>query len=203
MNFQLTLEQQRKLLELYQSFNIPDNGINIKIKPTNIDVKVNGLETTLIVPEGYQEKKRKHIDLYIEEAYNADFDFDMSVHNEEDLQTLLKFSIDTTITNGQRILAYSKIWTQVTRKIENKEVTSEQVKRIIWSSIKRNGTRFLRIAQRAHKVMDIMGDYFPRKLELITPTWLQHLKVAEFDNFVIRSRAKYRKGIEHLTGARE
>ncbi|CAG8601317.1 10018_t:CDS:2 [Diversispora eburnea] len=45
---------------------------------------------------------------YIEDAYDAKYELDQTVNNEENFDTLLRFTIDPSKSNGQKIQAYSK-----------------------------------------------------------------------------------------------
>jgi hypothetical protein len=60
----------------------------------------------------------------------------------------------------------------------------------------------MRIAKRSHEVMEAVGEFFPRKFEIITPTWLLNVNNTEFEDFLERTTVRYRLGIEHLAGAR-
>ncbi|CAG8799075.1 25473_t:CDS:1 [Dentiscutata erythropus] len=200
MNLQLTSEQQQKLIDLYQSFH-PTPNINIQFNPGTIKIKINSCETTVIVPE--TKTKRKPMSKYIEDAYDAEYELDQTVNNEENFDTLLRFTIDPSKSNGQKIQAYSKVWNQVTQKIKREGETTDQIKRNIWNLIQRNGTRFLRIAQKSNKVTEVVGEFLPRRFEHITPTWLSHIKNEEFEEFLIKLKARYRQEIELLAGARE
>jgi hypothetical protein len=203
MTLPLSSDQQQKLLDLYQSFQVPINEVTIQMNSGAIRVKCNNNETVIIVPEISKKSKKKDINLYIEEAYNADIEIDMTVQNEEDYPTLLQYAIDKEKSNGQRILAYSKVWEQAMLKIKNEKKTLTQLQIEIWTLINRHGKRFLGIAQRSHKLIEVVGDYLPRDFKLITPTWLLHTKSQEFESFIEMSKAKYREGIEPLAGARK
>jgi hypothetical protein len=61
----------------------------------------------------------------------------------------------------------------------------------------------MRTAQKANQVMEVMGNSFPRKLEVITSTWLRHIKNSDFKEFLELTKARYREEIEFLAGARE
>jgi hypothetical protein len=174
------------------------------MKPGVIKVENNLSKTTIIVPERFNKSiKRRNIQQYVEEAYNAEMEIDLSVYKETDLNKLLSFTIDSEKSNGQRILAFSKSWEILSKKLKQKETTSSQIQKDIWSQIKRNGIHFMRTAQKANQVMEVMGNSFPRKLEVITSTWLRHIKNSDFKEFLELTKARYREEIEFLAGARE
>jgi hypothetical protein len=199
MNLQLSTEQQQMLVNLYRSFNIHTDKVTIQMSLSSIKIQRNNSETTLVIPEN--KSKRKSMDSCIEETYNADCETELTVITEENLDQLLEYAIDPSLSNGQRILAYSKIWEKGNKKIKLKETSPEQFQNYVWRKIKRNGPRFLRIADRSFQLMEVVGGYLPRKFELITPTWLQNLKLDEFNSFIDRSKARYRQSIELLAGA--
>jgi hypothetical protein len=199
MELQLSDTQQQKLFELYRILQVPPNEVNIQMSSGKIQVKCNEIETTLLVPTF---NKKRNIELFVNEAYDADIDFDMTVKDEENLIKLLQYASDPHMANGQKILAYSKIWEKSNRRVKEEGTSLLTIKRELESLTNKNSGRIMRIAKGAHKVMEIMGDFFPRKLELITPTWLQHVKRDDFESFLVQTQIKYRKGIEHLAGAR-
>lgn len=201
MELQLSPKQQQKLIELYQILQVPPNNVTIRMSPGTIKVKCNEIKTTLVVPESSLNTRKRNLDLFIEEAYNADVDFDMTVKDEEEFNKLLQFIVDPNKANGQKILAYSKIWEKCSQR--NKDgVSMLTINTEINSITNKNSGRLLRIAKKAHQVMEVMGDFFPRKLKLITPTWLQHVRSSDFESFLVGTKLKYRQGIEHLAGAR-
>jgi hypothetical protein len=204
MELQLSPTQQNSLLELYQSLANTSKEITIRMKPGVIKVENNLSKTTIIVPERFNKSiKRRNIQQYVEEAYNAEMEIDLSVYKETDLNKLLSFTIDSEKSNGQRILAFSKSWEILSKKLKQKETTSSQIQKDIWSQIKRNGIHFMRTAQKANQVMEVMGNSFPRKLEVITSTWLRHIKNSDFKEFLELTKARYREEIKFLAGARE
>jgi len=204
MEFQLSSSQQQTLLELYQSLVNPSKEIIIQMKPGVIKIKSNNSKATIIVPERYNKNTRKrNLHAYVEEAYHAEMELNLSLMDETNLENLLQLSIDSTQSNGQRIMAYSMSWEIISQRIKQKEVTSSQVQKEIWDKIKRNGIHFIRTAQKAHQVMEVIGNSLPRKLEIITPTWLRHIKNSDFEEFLESTKARYREEIEHFAGAQE
>jgi hypothetical protein len=201
MELQLSTEQQQKLISLYQSFGAHTNEITIQMNKGKIEVKCNNIQTSFIVPAKPTSKKRK-IDQYVEEAYNADIDLDMTVNNEENIENLLQFIQDPTQSNGQKLLAYSKFWTNCNKKRKVEGLSVKTLKSEISSITTRNIDRLMRIAKRSHEVMEVVGEFFPRKFEIITPTWLLNANNADFESFLERTTVRYRLGIEHLAGAR-
>ena len=202
MELKLSPEQQQKLINLYKSFYAHTNEVTVQMRKGNIKVKCNNLETTLIVPNVFSGSKKRNIDLLVDEAYDAEVDFDMTVKDEENLSTLLQFTKDPNLSNGQKILAYSKVWENCKKRKLNGE-SSITIQTEVNTITNRNSDRLLRIANKSSQVMEVVGDYFPRDFKLITPTWLQHVKSADFEEFLEKTKLKYRKGIEHLAGARE
>ena len=200
MELQLSDAQQQKLLDLYRILHVPPNEVNIQMSSGRIHVKCNEIETTLLVPAS--TKRKRDINLFVNEAYEADIDYDMTVKDEEDFSNLLLYISDPKNATGQRILAFSKIWEKTQRRIKEEGTSLLTIKGEIEFLTNKNSGRILRITKGAFKVMEVMGDYLPRKLELITPTWLQHVKREDFENFLELTQSKYRKGIEHLAGAR-
>ncbi|CAG8610072.1 3596_t:CDS:2, partial [Diversispora eburnea] len=97
MNLQLTTKQQQKLIDLYQRF-YPTSNINTQFNPNTI--------------------KKKPMSKYIEDTFNAEYELDQTVNNEENFDTLLRFTIDSSKSNGQKIQAYSKEDMEKAYKIE-------------------------------------------------------------------------------------
>ena len=201
MELQLSPEQQQKLLNLHQSLGAHTNEITIQMKKGKIKVNCNNIQTSLIVPTNPKSKKR-NVDQYVEDAYNADIDLDMTIKDEENIGVLLQFIQDPNQSNGQKILTYSKFWENCNKKRKIEGLSSRTLNSEISSLTTRNVNRLMRVAKKSHKVMEVVGDFFPRKFEIITPTWLLRVNDSEFENFLERTKVKYRLGIEHLAGAR-
>ncbi|CAG8571296.1 2722_t:CDS:2 [Diversispora eburnea] len=66
------------------------------------------LNKRIIVSE--TKTKRKPMSKYIKDTYNAEYKLDQTVNNEENFDTLLRFTIDPSKSNGQKIQAYFKVW---------------------------------------------------------------------------------------------
>lgn len=201
MELQLSTEQQQKLINLYQSLCAHTNEVIIKMDKGKIKVQCNNNQTTFIVPAKLNSKKRK-MDQYVEEAFNADIDLDMTVNDEENIETLLQYTQDSKQPNGQKLLAYSKFWKNCNKRRKVEGLSTKTLKSEISSITTRNVDRLMRIARRSHEVMEVVGEFFPRKFEIITPTWLLNVNNTEFESFLERTTVRYRLGIEHLAGAR-
>ncbi|CAG8562420.1 8391_t:CDS:2 [Diversispora eburnea] len=181
MNLQLTTKQQQKLINIHQSFQ-PNPNVNIQFNPGTIKVKVNNYETTVVIPK--TKTKKKPMSKYIEDAFDTEYELDQIVNNEENFDTLLRFIIDSSKSNDERI-------------------TTNQIKRDIWNKIQRNGTCFLRIVQKSNKITEVVGEFLSQRFEHITFTWLSYNKNKEFENFLIKLKVKYKQDIELLAKAQE
>jgi len=108
MELQLSETQRARLLELYQSLQLDYTRVNIQMNSTRILVQSNLQQTSLTIPTHYQRSRPTNFERYINDACNAETDFDLETYAKGDILSLVSVAIDTAKTNGQRLYAYSK-----------------------------------------------------------------------------------------------
>ena len=64
-----------------------------------------------------------------------------------------------------------------------------------------NGHRFLTVANRAQRLMSIIGEFPIPQFRYITSNWLYHLTIVDFDYFIRKCRDNSALSVEHFAGA--
>jgi hypothetical protein len=199
MELQLSETQRARLLELYQSLQLDYTSINIQMNSTQILVQSGTQQTSLTIPTHYRRVRPRNFEKYINDACNVDTDLDIETYNKEDILSLVSVAIDTAKTNGQRIFAYSKSWTLLSKNLVEQQMTMKQLRQDVQQITGQNGARFLTVANRAQRLMTTVGEFPIPQFRYITPNWLYHLTTVDFDYFIRKCKEKVT--IEHFAGA--
>lgn len=199
MDLQLSETQRARLLELYQSLQLDYSSINIQMNSTQIHVQSGTQQTSLTIPIHYRRIRPRNFERYINDACNADTDLDIETYNKGDTLSLISIAIDTAKTNGQRIFAYSRCWTLLYNELVERRITMKQLRQEVQQITGQNGARFLTVANRAQRLMSIVGEFPIPQFRYITPNWLYHLTNVDFDYFIRKCRDN--STIEHFAGA--
>jgi hypothetical protein len=117
MELQLSETQRARLLELYQSLQLDYTSVNIQMTSTRIIVQSSSQQTSLTIPTYYQRMRPQNFNRYIEDACNAEVDLDLELYDKGDILSLVSVAIDTAKTNGQRLFAYSKSWSLLSKDL--------------------------------------------------------------------------------------
>jgi hypothetical protein len=201
MDLQLSEIQRARLLELYQSLQLDYSSVTIQMSSTQISVQSGIQQTSLNIPTHYRRTRPSNLEKYINDACNANTDLDIETYNKEDVLSLVSIAIDTAKTNGQRTFAYSKCWTLLSTDLVERRITMKQLRQEVQQITGQNGSRFLTVANRAQKLMSIVGEFPIPQFRYITPNWLYHLTSEDFDYFIRKCRENVIPNIEHFAGA--
>ena len=169
MELQLSETQRARLLELYQSLQLDYTRVNIQMNSTRILVQSNLQQTSLIIPTHYQRSRPTNFERYINDACNAETDFDLETYTKGDILSLVSVTIDITKTNGQRLYAYSKSWTFLSKDFIEQQITMKQLQNEVQQITGQNGHRFLTVTNRAQRLMSIIGEFPIPQFRYITP----------------------------------
>jgi len=129
MDLQLSETQRARLLELYQSLQLDYTTLNIQMTSTQITVQSGTQQTSLVIPTHYRRIRPQNFDRYINDACNVDYDFDLETYSKGDILSLVSVAIDTAKTSGQRLFAYSKSWTLLSKDLIERQITMKQLSR--------------------------------------------------------------------------
>jgi hypothetical protein len=201
MDLQLSETQRARLLELYQSLQLDYTSINIQMSSTRILVQSGTQQTYLTIPTHYRRTRPRNFERYINDACTADTDLDIETYNKGDILSLVSVAIDTAKTNGQRIFAYSKAWTLLSKDLVERQITMKQLQQEVQQITGQNGARFLTVANRAQRLLSILGEFPIPQFRYITPNWLYHLTTVDFDYFIRKCRDNIALNMEHFAGA--
>ncbi|CAG8607452.1 1932_t:CDS:2 [Diversispora eburnea] len=64
-----------------------------------------------------------------------------------------------------------------------------------------NGARFLTVANRAQRLLSVLGEFPIPQFKYITSNWLYHLTSVDFDYFIRKYREQLSQNMEHFAGA--
>jgi hypothetical protein len=201
MELQLSETQRARLLELYQSLQLDYTRINIQMTSTQIHIQNGTQQTSLTIPTHYRRMRPRNFERYVTDACNAEIDFDMETYSKEDILSLVSTANNTAKTNGQRLFAYSKSWTLLTKDLVERQLTMKQLQEEVQLITGQNGKRFLTVANRAQRLMSIIGEFPIPQFRYITPNWLYHLTNVDFDYFIRKCRDNVVISVEHFAGA--
>jgi len=201
MELQLSETQRVKLLELYQSLQLDYTRINIQMNSTQILIDNGAQQTSLNIPTHYRRSRPRNFERYINDACNAEVDLDLDLYEKDDLLSLVSIAINTTKTNGQRLFAYSKSWTLLSTDLVERQITMRQLREEVQQITGQNGARFLTVANRAQRLLTILGEFPIPQFRYITPNWLYHLTSIDFDYFIRKCRDHISSSNGHLAGA--
>ena len=185
---------QQKLTELYQNYSDEINEINIQLKPDGYVIR-SPEQTINVSTLGI---KKKDFNPYLLELFNAELDFDFGLYAETDLKNLLKYSEDITNPNGKRLLAYSLLEARLIQLQLTIPKNELQAQLIRYST--HNVDRLQRIAKRAHRLLQEIGEFPIKMTEKITPRWLYCLTKKEF-NELIQKCSRMNNLESHFAGA--
>ncbi|CAG8816106.1 9133_t:CDS:1, partial [Dentiscutata erythropus] len=128
MELQLSETQRARLLELYQSLQLDYTSVNIQMTSTRIIVQSSSQQTSLTIPTHYRRTRPQNFNRYIEDACNAEVDLDLELYDKGDILSLVSVAIDTAKTNGQRLFAYSKFWSLLSKDLVERQLTMKQLR---------------------------------------------------------------------------
>ncbi|CAG8635638.1 6458_t:CDS:2, partial [Diversispora eburnea] len=109
------------------------------------------------------------------DACNAEVDFDLELYDKGDILSLVSVAIDTTKTNGQRLFAYLKSWSLLSKDLVKRQLTMKQLKQEVQQITGQNGARFLTVVNRVQRLLSVLGEFSIPQFRYITPNWLYHL----------------------------
>lgn len=201
MSLQLSSIQRSKLLELYQTLSLDFDHINIQINPTSIIVQAHEQSTQIMIPTQYQRTQTNKFNKYINDALNASTSFDEGLYQNRNLLLLINIATDMTKTNGQRIYAYSKTWELLQNNLLEQNLTLKQIQQRIQQMSGQNGYRFVAIAQRANRLMTLLGGIFILEFRYITPNYLFHLTSSDFEYFIKQVNERMNRALDDFAGA--
>lgn len=201
MELQLSETQRARLLELYQSLQLDYSSINIQMNSTRIVVQTSTQQTHLSIPTHYRRIRPSNFERYINDACNAETDLDTETYNKGDVLSLVSVAIDTAKTNGQRLFAYSKVWTLLSKDLIERHISMKQLGQEVQQITGQNGARFLTVANRAQRLLSTVGEFPIPQFKYITPNWLYHLTTVDFDYFIRKCRENNVLSFEHFAGA--
>jgi predicted metalloprotease with PDZ domain len=201
MELQLSETQRARLLELYQSLQLDYTSVNIQMTSTRIIVQSSSQQTSLTIPTHYRRTRPQNFNRYIEDACNAEVDLDLELYDKGDILSLVSVAIDTAKTNGQRLFAYSKSWSLLSKDLVERQLTMKQLRQEVQQITGQNGARFLTVANRAQRLLSVLGEFPIPQFRYITPNWLYHLTSVDFDYFIRKCREQLSQNMEHFAGA--
>jgi hypothetical protein len=201
MELQLTSAQKTKLLELYQSFHLNYDNLEIQMSPTKISIQANERSTQLIIPARYQRIQKLTSDKYINDALNTSIDYDEELYSGNDLSFFINIAVDQTKTHGQRLYAYSKSWKLLQTDLDEQNTTLKQKQREIQQITGQNGFRFTTIAQRANRLLTLLGGIFVHQFKYVTPNYLFHLSNNSFEYFISQINEQMERAFNNFAGA--
>ncbi|CAG8797825.1 24609_t:CDS:2, partial [Dentiscutata erythropus] len=85
-------------------------------------------QTSLTIPTHYRRTRPQNFNRYIEDACNAEVDLDLELYDKGDILSLVSVAIDTAKTNGQRLFAYSKSWSLLSKDLVERQLTMKQLR---------------------------------------------------------------------------
>ncbi|CAG8814985.1 19457_t:CDS:1, partial [Dentiscutata erythropus] len=82
-----------------------------------------------------------------------------------------------------------------------RQLTMKQLRQEVQQITGQNGARFLTVANRAQRLLSVLGEFPIPQFRYITPNWLYHLTSVDFDYFIRKCREQLSQTMEHFAGA--